>query len=468
MGQPITRETAKRFVSLTQNDAPKKAASVQVFATVNSIDSSDPEHPIYYVDFDGATGQEPSPVYSTLGEAVLNVGDRVIVILSNRAGTIIGNITTPADEGIVEEMTIQMHGIYEFINAAESGSSTVINGGSIKTGTLNASQIKVGNVSLDVDLDNMNDNIDGAYEYAEGAYEAVDDAKKTATNYLTTISGRTGICVHNANDTKNYCNINSSGLGVYTNNTLTASFSANQASFCNGQAFVGVNSSDSTIALKSTQNVTLSVAHEPSSLRYWSYLEFTGSLISLILHDTKQSGDVGITIRPTYITVRTSSFELNGSITASGGITSNGSITGNKVFANSPADVSGKPNVRWATNTGQFGLATDTDSSKRFKHDIKLLENDELNPDKLYEIPVIQFKYNDDHIAKNSQYKGKDIIGLIAEDVEKIYPIATWYDEEGRVEDWNEKLIIAGMLKLIQDQHKEIEALKERLDHNGL
>lgn len=51
-------------------------------------------------------------------------------------------------------------------------------------------------------------------------------AGQTATNYLTTISGTSGISVHNANDTANFVNINSEGVGVYQGGVNVAQFGA--------------------------------------------------------------------------------------------------------------------------------------------------------------------------------------------------------------------------------------------------
>lgn len=52
------------------------------------------------------------------------------------------------------------------------------------------------------------------------------DAAKTATNYITEISTTDGIKVHNANDTSNYAQINSSGMNVVRNEVSVASFGA--------------------------------------------------------------------------------------------------------------------------------------------------------------------------------------------------------------------------------------------------
>jgi hypothetical protein len=59
--------------------------------------------------------------------------------------------------------------------------------------------------------------------------------------------------------------------------------------------------------------------------------------------------------------------------------------------------------------------------------------------------------------------KGKTIPGIIAEDVEEIYPSAVIHGEDGEVESWDERRIIPGMLALIQEQDKTIKKLEARL-----
>ena len=52
----------------------------------------------------------------------------------------------------------------------------------------------------------------------------IEDAGSKATNYLTTITGTSGISVHDAGDTSNYVNISSSGMDVVQGGTSVASF----------------------------------------------------------------------------------------------------------------------------------------------------------------------------------------------------------------------------------------------------
>ena len=101
-------------------------------------------------------------------------------------------------------------------------------------------------------------------------------------------------------------------------------------------------------------------------------------------------------------------------------------------------------------------------SSKMYKKDISTNICDDLNPRKLYDLDIVQFQYNEDYLDKDDQRFGKDIIGFLAEDVNEIYPIAcNLKNGEPEVPEYN--MLIAPMLKLIQEQHEEIESLKHRV-----
>ena len=103
-----------------------------------------------------------------------------------------------------------------------------------------------------------------------------------------------------------------------------------------------------------------------------------------------------------------------------------------------------------------------TASSKRYKENITE-DLGELDPEKLYDLPVVKFRFNDDYIAKEDERAGKDVIGFIAEDVDELYPIAVRH-EDGKAEMWESNYIIPAMMKLIQNQKKEIDELMARLD----
>lgn len=120
-------------------------------------------------------------------------------------------------------------------------------------------------------------------------------------------------------------------------------------------------------------------------------------------------------------------------------------------------------NVRVNSN-GTLYKYVSSSSSIRYKKDITTKLNDELDPERLYDLKIWQYKYREGHLDKNDQRYGQDIIGFIAEDVKQKYPIAANYDEDGRIEGWSTEIILPAMLKLIQNQKKEIDELKERLN----
>lgn len=104
-----------------------------------------------------------------------------------------------------------------------------------------------------------------------------------------------------------------------------------------------------------------------------------------------------------------------------------------------------------------------TSSARRYKNSISSISNPMLDPHRLYDIPVVQFRFNVDHLNNplDSRYD-KDVIGLIADDVAKCYPIAADY-EDGLVENWNSRYLIPPMLSLIQEQKREIQFMQSQI-----
>ncbi len=108
-------------------------------------------------------------------------------------------------------------------------------------------------------------------------------------------------------------------------------------------------------------------------------------------------------------------------------------------------------------------IATESSSSIRYKHDIKPIEEDtDLDPHRLLDLRVVQFKWNNDHPLQHEDMRERTVPGIIAEDVEEIYPSAVIH-KDGKVESWDERRLIPGMLALIQEQDKKIQLLEERL-----
>lgn len=117
-------------------------------------------------------------------------------------------------------------------------------------------------------------------------------------------------------------------------------------------------------------------------------------------------------------------------------------------------------NVRCQDSSSHGYLAIAATSSRRYKHDITDIVKQDLNPKKLYNLPVRQFIYNLDYIEPDDQRYGETVCGFIAEEVEQIYPIACEYNHNGSPENWDIRYIVPPMLSLIQEQHRDIEQLE--------
>lgn len=103
-------------------------------------------------------------------------------------------------------------------------------------------------------------------------------------------------------------------------------------------------------------------------------------------------------------------------------------------------------------------------SSIRYKHDVKDLEDAELDPNRLYELKVRQGEYNDGVPLQYWDLKNKTIPMFIAEEVAEIYPSAVILNDDQQIESWDERRIIPPMLKLIQDQKTQIDTQQAEID----
>lgn len=145
---------------------------------------------------------------------------------------------------------------------------------------------------------------------------------------------------------------------------------------------------------------------------------------------------------------------LSGTTSPKAMIYPDGQIVSTYAYDNTTSD-GANVNV-WAN--GLFRRAAS--SSRRYKKDIRALLPEELEPDKLYELPIRSFRYKPGYLEKGDRREDKDIIGLIVEELETIYPIAVNYDKDGQPEMWNAQILIPAMLKLIQEQNERIKKLE--------
>jgi hypothetical protein len=144
---------------------------------------------------------------------------------------------------------------------------------------------------------------------------------------------------------------------------------------------------------------------------------------------------------------------------SSTGVVMNGNVYTLDAFYNQDASTSANAaNTRMDTD-GRTRRSTA--SSARFKEDIVDLSSvPNLNPVGLLSLPIRAFKFKSDYLDSTDNRSGILVPGFIAEEVAEHYPIAADSDNEGLIENWNERFVIPGMLALIQDLHARVEILE--------
>lgn len=124
-------------------------------------------------------------------------------------------------------------------------------------------------------------------------------------------------------------------------------------------------------------------------------------------------------------------------------------------------------NCKHVTTGGHLVFASDgatlaylSSSSKRYKDVQKNLECME----QWYDIEPVWAKYKNGYLADDDVFNGKKMPMFLAEDVEKHMPEAAVYNKDGKIEDWNYRVMIPAMFAMLKQQKSEINSLKQELD----
>ena len=98
-------------------------------------------------------------------------------------------------------------------------------------------------------------------------------------------------------------------------------------------------------------------------------------------------------------------------------------------------------------------------SSLMIKNHIYKIGYDEAK--ELLNTNVYSFRYNDDgQPANGKEHAAIDRYGFVLEDMEKTFPMAVEYDEDGLPAAWCVQIIVPTMLEIVKHQQAEISALK--------
>lgn len=144
----------------------------------------------------------------------------------------------------------------------------------------------------------------------------------------------------------------------------------------------------------------------------------------------------------------------SGTITSAGAMVSNGDLS-----TPNHTSTSNAANGYVFTTGGR--VTRSTASSSRYKENIvDLLSVPELDPKKLLDLPVRAFSYKPEYLSQDDDRAGVLMPGLIAEEVDAIYPVAADYVDG--VENFNDRMILVGLLSLVQDLSKRVAELEAR------
>ncbi len=80
-----------------------------------------------------------------------------------------------------------------------------------------------------------------------------------------------------------------------------------------------------------------------------------------------------------------------------------------------------------------------------------------------YNIQPVRARYKDGYLTEDDPFNGKDMPMFLAEDVKKHMPEAAVY-KDGKIEDWNYRVMIPAMFAMLKQQKSEIDSLKQELD----
>jgi hypothetical protein len=243
---------------------------------------------------------------------------------------------------------------------------------------------------------------------------------------------------------------------------------------------VGLIQGTGTMYLKGVDILDLYAGNTRHLLRQSSAASLTyhelwaGGTLSLKLTSSLASTAVPLSV--------TGQVQATNFATASGNfsVPSNGNAVANSIFvgsgsADESAITSATAKVRFGTSVGMywsgFGPAWQDNastvrlfmmsgsSSERYKEQIAPVGAG-LSPYKLLDVDVIQFKYKDEYSTYDSLRSNNLMPGLIAEEIHEKYPIACEYDREGIPRNWTDRIVLVGLLKLVQDLHARVTELE--------
>lgn len=238
----------------------------------------------------------------------------------------------------------------------------------------------------------------------------------------------------------------------------------------NGMTITGTNISGSNISGSVIQSADTNTGYSTTIQNGFISTSFMNLLGSVLASTGASIGSQRVTPQGGVIDAGSLYF-YDGYIYDTGGFTASGTITGDEIRSLTSTTTSTNQPLSFTAGDvpGLIRKYVASSSSIRYKHDFKTKFNNDLDPHGILNIKIIQFKYKTDFLNDpEDKLYDKDVIGFIAEDVYKKYKVASdyYYDkkrEKDIITGWSPYFMIPPMLYLIQEQHEEIENLKQEV-----
>lgn len=110
----------------------------------------------------------------------------------------------------------------------------------------------------------------------------------------------------------------------------------------------------------------------------------------------------------------------------------------------------------------EFGdLKKGASSSLRYKSVAKKVTEEEVQA--LYNLPILWAKYKEGYLPKQDERCNTYYPMFLAEEMERHFPLAVDHDESGKPENWNERVLIPCMMKMLQNQKERIDQQEQEI-----
>lgn len=366
---------------------------------------------------------------------------------------VISRIRQSAEDVKIQASKIEIDGV---INAINNNTSTTINGNKITTGTLSANAVNAQSGTFDSALiPNLS---------ADKITTGTLDASRVNVTNINADDIVAGI-ISDAN-AKNTWNLNT-GVFTTTSGTIGGFTITSQSG---GRDYLMSDWTTGGIDYRTwIRSATDTAAGDTwafsTQVKKSAGAEYKGSFYvtsrgELNCLPYTSAGNVsGISLR-----VHSDGISMAG---GSGSTTPNFDLNSNGIFIYTGAVVSNQPNLFVDTSTNKLCYTKWTGSSEKNKKDIKkTIEYEDILPERLYDVEIVQFKYKDTVLDKDDPRSGKDLVGFLIEDLDEKYPVAVdkVNKKDSKTWSWNNAYLIPPMLKLIQDQKTKIDELESRLN----